>query len=75
MLPVPVQLCVPNKAIRQDEKANVREQRLLREEFCKLIIEVIISSKKKRMADSSGEGPELTHQSLSTEAEARGRDH
>lgn len=47
MLPVTVQLCVPNKAIRQDEKANVREQRLLREEFCKLIIEVIISSKKK----------------------------
>lgn len=47
MLPVTVQLCVPNKAIRQDEKANVREQRLLREKFCKLIIEVIISSKKK----------------------------
>lgn len=47
MPPVTVQLYVPNKAIRQDEKANVREQWLLREKFCKLIIEVIISSKKK----------------------------
>lgn len=74
VLPITVQLYVPNMVICQDEKANVREQGLLTEKFCKLVIEVIVSS-KKRMADSSGEGPDTTHQSLSTEAEARGRNH
>lgn len=73
-LPVTVQLYVPNKVVWQDEKANVREQGLLREKFCELVTEAIVSS-KERMADRSRESPELTHQSLSTEAEARGRNH
>lgn len=74
VLPVTAQLYVPNKVLWQDEKANVREQGLLREKFCELVIEVIVS-RKKRVADSSGEGPEFTHQSLSTEAEVRERNH
>lgn len=72
ILPVTDQLYVQNKVIWRDEKANVTEQGLLREKFCRLVIEMIVSS-NKRMADSSGEGPELTHQPLSTEAQARGR--
>lgn len=74
VLPVTAQLYVPNKVLWQDEKANVREQGLLREKFCELVIEVIVSG-KKRVADSSGEGPEFTHQSLSTEAETGERNH
>lgn len=46
VLPVTAQLYVPNKVLWQDEKANVREQGLLREKFCELVIEVIVSGKK-----------------------------